>query len=173
MNTINNQRGVGLVEVLVALLVLAIGVLGFIALQYRAVEATSEAINRVQAINIARDMAERIRVNREALGTYKTEIQTADKQTSFATNCIESTCSTIALADFDVSQVVTKASDLGMSMNMQLCPLNEDGRNCIYVAWGETSATDGNGAGDCTNTNEIEGSTSYSNTSTCVIMETY
>lgn len=36
------QKGVGLIEILVALLVLAIGVLGFVALQYRAVEATSE-----------------------------------------------------------------------------------------------------------------------------------
>ena len=60
----NYQHGVGLVEVLVAMLVLAIGVLGFVALQYRAVEATSESSYRVQAINTARDLAERVRVNR-------------------------------------------------------------------------------------------------------------
>lgn len=42
-----NQKGVGLIEIIVALLILSIGILGFIALQYRAVEATSEAINRM------------------------------------------------------------------------------------------------------------------------------
>ena len=56
MKKISAQKG-GVIEILVALLVFAIGVL---ALQYRAVEATSEAIHRVQAVNIARDMASSI-----------------------------------------------------------------------------------------------------------------
>ncbi|HEY4713949.1 MAG TPA: prepilin-type N-terminal cleavage/methylation domain-containing protein, partial [Aquirhabdus sp.] len=41
-----SQRGVGMVEVLVAMVLLAIGVLGYAALQVRAVEATGEALNR-------------------------------------------------------------------------------------------------------------------------------
>ncbi len=73
MNKIQ-QTGVGLIEILVALLILAIGVLGFVALQYRAIEASSEGENRIQAINIARDVAEKIRVNRTALATYSTEL---------------------------------------------------------------------------------------------------
>lgn len=167
MKTISNQKGVGLIEILVALLILAVGILGFVALQYRALEATSEAINRVQAMNVARDLAERIRSNRDALTTYQTQIQTAANQTNFATNCITSVCNGTDLADFDVSQVVNKASGLGMTMNMRTCSGNNDGRNCIYVAWGDTSATDGTGTGDCTN------GTAYNNASTCVIMETY
>ncbi|MFV5593245.1 type IV pilus modification protein PilV [Acinetobacter junii] len=167
MKIISKQKGVGLIEVLVALVILAVGVLGFVALQYRAVEATSEAINRVQAMNVARDLAERIRANRDELETYKTQIQTASNQEPFEANCITTKCSASALADFDVSQVVIKASSLGMSMNMRTCSENNDGRNCIYVAWGDTSATDGSGAGDCTN------GTTYNSTSTCVIMETY
>lgn len=167
MNKMSSQKGVGLVEVLVALLILAVGILGFVALQYRAVEATSEAINRVQAINIARDMAERNRANRDGLANYKTQIQTAANQTDYTTNCMTSACSATAMADFDVSQVVAKASALGMTMNMRTCSGNSDGRNCIYVAWGDTSATDGTGAGDCTN------GTAYQASSTCVIMETY
>ena len=89
---ISSQKGVGLIEILVALLVLAIGILGFVALQYRAVEATSESINRVQAMNIARDMAERIRANRDGFATYKTETSTAANQTNFATDCNANTC---------------------------------------------------------------------------------
>ncbi|QDK96501.1 type IV pilus modification protein PilV [Acinetobacter tandoii] len=164
---ISSQKGVGLIEILVALLVLAIGILGFVALQYRAVEATSESINRVQAMNIARDMAERIRANRDGFATYKTETSTAANQTNFATNCTANTCSADDLADFDVAQVTEKANALGMTMNMLSCAGNSDGRNCLYVAWGDTSATDGTGTGDCTN------GTSYNGASTCVIMETY
>lgn len=167
MKTMSSQKGVGLIEILVALLVLAIGILGFIALQYRSVEATSEAINRVQAMNIARDMAERIRANRDGLSTYKVETSTAANQSASTKNCMTATCSAAELADFDVSQVTSKAVTLGMTMNMLSCSGNNDGRNCIYVAWGDTSATDGTTAGDCTN------GTAYVSTSTCVIMETY
>lgn len=167
MNKISNQKGVGLIEILVALLVLAIGILGFVALQYRAVEATSEAINRVQAMNIARDMAERIRANRDGFATYKTQTETAANQVEYNTNCMTSTCSAADLADFDVAQVTAKASAIGMTVNMLSCAGNSDGRNCLYVAWGDTSATDGTGSGDCTN------GTSYNGASTCVIMETY
>lgn len=167
MKTIASQKGVGLIEILVALLVLAIGILGFIALQYRSVEATSEAINRVQAMNVARDMAERIRANRDGLATYKAQTSTAANQAGSVKNCITSTCSATDLADFDVSQVTTKAASLGMTMNMLPCSGNNDGRNCIYVAWDDTSATDGTTSGDCTN------GTAYSSVSTCVIMETY
>ena len=49
MKNKKNQLGVGLVEVLVALVLLAIGVLGFTALQLRAVDATGEALTRSQA----------------------------------------------------------------------------------------------------------------------------
>ena len=164
---ISSQKGVGLIEILVALLVLAIGILGFVALQYRAVEATSESINRVQAMNIARDMAERIRANRDGLAAYKTQTGTAANQVEYSTNCMTNTCSAADLADFDVSQVTGKAAALGMTVNMLSCAGNSDGRNCLYVAWGDTSATDGTGTGDCTN------STAYNPASTCVIMETY
>lgn len=167
MKTIASQKGVGLIEILVALLVLAIGILGFVALQYRSVEATSEAINRVQAINIARDMAERIRANREAIDTYKNQTEIAANQTDFKKDCIEAACNAADFADFDVFQVATKATSLGMTVNMLSCSGNNDGRSCLYVAWGDTSATDGTGTGDCTN------GTAYNNKSTCVIMETY
>ena len=59
MKIYKKQLGVGLTEILVALLILAISVLGFIALQYRAIEAMTEGENRIQAINIARDLAKK------------------------------------------------------------------------------------------------------------------
>ena len=167
MKTINYQRGVGLIEVLVAMLVLSIGVLGSIALQYRAVEATLESTYRVQAINIARDLAERVRVNRGVIDTYMAEIEDPDEQTTSTKNCFTENCTTAELADFDVAQVATRTRSVGMTMNVIECQGNSDGRNCVYVAWGDTSATDGTGEGDCTN------STAYNPASTCLIMELY
>ncbi|MDY6462871.1 type IV pilus modification protein PilV [Acinetobacter faecalis] len=74
MIKIRNQKGVGMIEVLIALLLLAIGVMGFTALQLKAVDATDEAMSKIEAMNIARDVAERIRVNRNSLATYVDEL---------------------------------------------------------------------------------------------------
>jgi type IV pilus assembly protein PilV len=167
MNLAINQKGFGLVEILVALLILAIGILGFVALQYRAVEATSEAGSRIQAINIARDLSDRIRVNRSVFNVYQSQIETPSNQKTYKTNCFTSNCSETDLADFDVAQVVNKAASLGMTMNIMDCQNNNNGRTCIYVAWGDSSATNGTGTGDCTN------GAVYNPNSTCVIMEAY
>ncbi len=166
MKKIAHQRGMGMIEILVALLILGIGVLGFIALQYRALEASAESTSRVQAITIARDIAERIRVNRNSLAVYNQQLQDPIKQKDFVKDCFQDNCSDTDLADFDVAQVVKNASSLGMTMNMIACPQTKN-RQCVYIAWGDTSATNGTSAGDCTQ------DTSYNDNSTCVIMETY
>jgi len=163
----NNQKGVGMIEVLVALLILAIGLLGFIALQYRATEATVEGSYRVQAINLARDISERIRINRDQYSEYQNHLSKAENQLSFSKDCAKLSCTKAELADYDVAQVVAKAQSLGMSMNIMPCQGNVNTRNCIYVAWGDTAATNGANPEDCTN------GTSYNNRSTCLIMETY
>lgn len=169
MNTMRtHQRGVGLMEILVALLVLAIGVLGFIALQYRAVEATSESGYRVQAINLARDMAERIRVNRGAIAAYENKLsETQANQITSSKDCATENCTAAELAEYNVSQVSKKAQSTGMVMNRITCQGNSDSRSCIYVAWGDTAPTDGTDTDDCTN------GASYNPTSTCLIMEVY
>ena len=46
MSFYQHQKGVGLIEVLVALVLLAVGVLGYSILQLRAVDASSEALSR-------------------------------------------------------------------------------------------------------------------------------
>lgn len=169
MNRIGHQQGVGLMEVLIALLILAIGVMGFIALQYRAVEATIESGARIQAINLGRDLAERMRVNRGAENVYTYHLNTAGKQVERAKNCFTATnCTSADFADFDVSEISKKARSVGMMINYLPCQGNNDGRHCIYVAWGDTAPTHGaEGEGNCTS------STVYDPNSTCLIMEVY
>lgn len=58
-------QGFSLVEVLVALLVLAIGLLGLAGLQARGVSTNYSALQRSQATLYAHDIVERMRANRE------------------------------------------------------------------------------------------------------------
>jgi len=66
MNKLNYQRGVGLIEVLVAVLLLSIAVLGFSALQVRAISATDESLVRTKSLTIVRNLAEIMRAYPEA-----------------------------------------------------------------------------------------------------------
>lgn len=52
MSRSSSQHGVGLIEVLVAVLLLSIAVLGFSALQVRAVSATDEKLGAYQVFDL-------------------------------------------------------------------------------------------------------------------------
>ena len=67
------QRGFSIVEVLVALVVLAVGMLGMAGLYVTTLRSSGSAISRMQAVNLAADMADRIRANRFAKGVYATQ----------------------------------------------------------------------------------------------------
>ena len=69
----SSQRGAGLIEVSVSLLVLAIGVLGLGGLQISSKRMGYEAIQRGEAAALAMDLLERVRINRAELAAYSTE----------------------------------------------------------------------------------------------------
>ncbi len=60
------QKGFTLVEVLVALVVMSVGMLGIAALYLEGMRAGRTALYRTTAITLAADMADRIRANRNA-----------------------------------------------------------------------------------------------------------
>jgi len=64
------EGGFSLVEVLVALLVLAIGLLGLAALQAQGLRFNHDAFVRTQATNLAYDIVDRMRVNNTNVAAY-------------------------------------------------------------------------------------------------------
>lgn len=63
-------RGFTLVEVLIALIVLSIGLLGIAAMYVETLRANRSALYRTQAISLASDLADRIRSNRTPTNNY-------------------------------------------------------------------------------------------------------
>ena len=68
----NKNTGFTLIEVLIAMLVLAIGLLGLAGLQATSIRNTQSAYNRSQATQLAYDLADRMRTNPSAAGNYLT-----------------------------------------------------------------------------------------------------
>jgi type IV pilus assembly protein PilV len=66
------QRGVSLIEVLIAMVILAIGLLGLVGLQGRLHITQVESYQRAQALILLQDMANRIALNRNQALSYVT-----------------------------------------------------------------------------------------------------
>ncbi|WP_394168835.1 type IV pilus modification protein PilV [Saccharospirillum alexandrii] len=65
-----HQGGIGLVEVLIAVLILAIGLLGLASMQTNGMRMTNGSMSRSQAVFLANDIVERARANRDNREDY-------------------------------------------------------------------------------------------------------
>ncbi len=175
------QRGIGLIEVLVALALLAIGVLGYVALQVRAVEASLEARMRSQAMVHMRALTEAMRANGVAQTNYTAAVQAFTDMASTPaqptpTCTLGSTCTPAQQARQDAYQVARAAYGQGITLTMNDCPgvQSVPKRQCIFAAWGDTTlGTSGNyytGTNRCMS--DKEGGT-YRVGSTCMMLEAY
>lgn len=76
MRTVFTQRGTGLIEVMVTVLLLSTSLLGLAALQNRSLQYNHSAYLRSQANILAYDLLDRIRINRANMDNY--ELETSD-----------------------------------------------------------------------------------------------
>lgn len=105
------HRGFGLIEVLAALLVTTVGVLGMAGLQSKSLQHNHVAYLRSQAVIIGNDMMDRIRVNRSLatsandyvvnLGDYTSSQCTTD---AYPDICETGACNGSQLAEYDIKQ---------------------------------------------------------------------
>jgi type IV pilus assembly protein PilV len=97
------QRGVTMVESLVALVVLSVGMLGIAGLYITSLKAGRSALVRTQAVALATDLADRIRANRLGLGAYATAGYGTDGP-AIQTACLGGDCAPDKLAQDDLGR---------------------------------------------------------------------
>ena len=151
-----HQYGVGLIEVLVSLLILAVAILGFSAMQMQSIKSTSESVDRSQTLLMMRSLAEKIRANPSAIATYQDALNEvyADTFTEPSNLCIGSTtCTATEIANAEVWKLKTQLTSTGLQMDLQPCPSTGGGGTtastnvmysyCLITAWGNTTPTIG------------------------------
>lgn len=94
-----HQRGISMVESLVALVVLSVGMLGIAGLYISSLKAGRSALVRTQAVALATDISDRIRANRRGLAAYGTTQYAGNPKLQ---DCIGKDCTPAALAQEDL-----------------------------------------------------------------------
>ncbi|MEO2266364.1 type IV pilus modification protein PilV [Pseudoalteromonas sp. YIC-656] len=100
------QQGFTLLETLIAFIVLVFGLLGAVALQARAKQATYDSMQRAAALGVAQDIVERIKANPlgAQAGAYNLTISSNDGVGSGFASCINVDCDPGGLAAYDAEQ---------------------------------------------------------------------
>lgn len=94
-------QGFSLIEVLIALSILAAGLLGMTAMQNEALHYTHAAFTDSQAQFLLDDISERIRAN---AGNSSYSISYSQTSPTSAVDCSSSSCSSVQMANWDIKQ---------------------------------------------------------------------
>ncbi len=75
----HHQSGFSLLEVMISMVVTAVGLLGLAGLQAAGLKSNHSAYQHSQATVLAYDMADRMRANVGSISLYQTDVTTADQ----------------------------------------------------------------------------------------------
>lgn len=140
------QRGITLIESLVAIVVAALGILGILGVQMRTLTDTQTTVRRAQAIRLIEDLGERMKVNPNALlniEDYASGYANKAADYASATDCGSASCTPAQQIQFDLMQwkrTVEQTLPLGQA-SIFLAPGETEDANRrqlgVIVAWRE------------------------------------
>lgn len=132
---LHSQRGLSLIESLIALIVATLSVMGILGVQMRTLTDTQASVRRAQAIRLIEDLSERLQSSPDALsnlGTYTTSPTTTD-------NCEAALCAPAKLAAYDIKQWREKVSKTLPSGTQAIVFIPQGGSRQlgVLIGWSE------------------------------------
>ena len=147
------QQGIGLIEVLISMLIFLLGVLGVAGMQGQAIRVTHDSLQRSQAVWMANEIAERMKVNTGGLDsdTYQTQATTASTDiTTYCAappaSCIGTTCSADQMATYDVYDLMCKNMSIinpQLTITCSTTPCAASALVTVGISWDSRGATGG------------------------------
>ena len=129
------QGGFSLIEVLVALFILSIGLLGLAALQTTGLKFNHQSYQRTQATMLSYDIIDRIRANPIGLNADNYDSVPPGPPGAYP-DCVAATCTPAAMANYDVGMWKDALSaQLGPTADAQISTLGEV--RTITITWKE------------------------------------
>jgi len=126
------SRGFTLIEVLIAILVMAFGLLGFALLQTMSVRFTQSANYRTQATNLAYELFDQIRANRVAATAYEGNYTAPS---SLSNNCAPATGTTVTAAQYRQAWQCRLGKALGTNATARVSRAGNE--LTVSITWGD------------------------------------
>lgn len=135
----NRQAGVSLIEILITVIVLAIGLLGLAAMQNTSVKFSYESYLRTQGSFLSYDLMDRIRANPDTV--YGLSV--GDEPTA-SVECTDASanCNAVQLAQADLAAWYELASDIFPDAEFELVDENNDGSYVLRISWEDRYESD-------------------------------
>ncbi len=140
----SSQRGVSLIEALVALLVLALGIMGMAGIQTRTLVESRTTNSRALAVQLTDDLLDRmqansaIRINPPATSPY---LAAWGAQAAAPVDCYTAVCTGAQLAAFDLVQWKASLARVLPSGDARVFQSNTDNAQFgVLIGWTETQA---------------------------------
>ncbi|USE37534.1 type IV pilus modification protein PilV [Endozoicomonas sp. SCSIO W0465] len=147
------QKGIGLIEVMIGVLIFVGGVMAIAGMQTKAIQTNHDAIQRSQAVWMANAAAELMKLN--PAGLASSAYQTAASRASANLNaycpaappqCIGSTCSSDQMAEFDIHDLMCSSVNTIIEPRIEIecnasCGPTDKVR--IQISWGSRRAEQG------------------------------
>lgn len=125
MTTNKKSRGFSLVEVLIALVIMSVGMLGIAGLYVQSLQAGRTSMLRHHAVTLAGDISDRIRANPTAGAAYAAATGTNN-------NCVDMS------ADCDVAEMAAHDIFLWQAQALEFLPPMGDGTQQVVVTHDNT-----------------------------------
>ena len=131
----NFQKGFTLIEILIAIIILAVGMLGLASLQVNTIKANHGALQKTQATFLAYDIVDRLRANRNSAVAENYDIALAASKPAAGT----------ALPTIDINDWMTSIENL-LPGGDGAIDCNNTGTCTVIIIWdiareGETTST--------------------------------
>lgn len=144
------QRGITLLESLIALIISMLGILGILGMQMRTLADTQTTVRRAQAIRLIEDLSERMRVNPNALtqiNEYVSGFGDGDSDDGPPDDACATGCEPKEQADYDIWAWKQSVRNLPLGQaNIFLAPGETDDSNRrqlgIIISWRENERND-------------------------------
>lgn len=135
---VKEQNGFTMIELLIALLILAVGLFGMASLMMTSMKSNQSAAVRSQASWLAYDIVERMRLNSDTATRTSNYLIAATDGAPVDPSCKANGCSANNVATLDLSEWKTQLGQAGLTGSV-----TRDGNNAYTVSifWQEDSST--------------------------------
>ncbi|MEM9102476.1 MAG: type IV pilus modification protein PilV [Pseudomonadota bacterium] len=103
MKKLHASEGFTLIEVLIAVVIMAFGLLGMGALQLISLKHNQSSLHRNAATLLASQMADNIRVNKSVLDSYQIDVDLAVNRQITIPDCLDTPCTPQQMAEYDLA----------------------------------------------------------------------